>query len=864
MYGPTHPHSLPTSFIYSVPSMFLLPSEPIPTSSIRRYCQAESEMDPLSPAASVVAIITAALNSAKFIHQIIRSIKDGPHHILELSAKLSDLQGILRQLQSFDRSGNAFDELRQFMAPCANDLANFERKLAKLNDIPGEGRWAKIRRGVGIMLREDDFLSMNRKITHYIDILTVQVGMFGAVQLDHGAVLGFLETKVAEIDDQLIQQSAVANRHSDTLSDIARCSTTHLNQSQELHQETQRDVRTVADKVDKLVNMSTNQFHTIVDLLQQLQKAQSTRKNNNTGHPDHLDSALLPALRIGRQKTQFEPESTSRSKNTEASESINRLFGLAENSAITIYSMEAQSIIKDIENILDIAFKDACFGLQSGHQKRKYENVGFDNEWDICHFKRMRGLLGSAPAVDLNQNERIQLTLPPGSRFHNKYTFKTIEIGGWSLSILARDRRRGKQHAEPADHENTIFTGTLTITPNGNATDGNSRLRLTASLQQKVECNGYYSLKPTLSFSAVLPLNSKVFELAKNGDVQGLLRLLSERKASLSDSDTAGRQLLHYACFGGKPTMCKFLLENGADPDYIAIPYKSVRLYAPLMHSFGHQTGDEGALEGQRLLLDAGADPLLRVGSHKNALENALVFGSKDFLQLIIQRGNTFFDINEPLDQCNHSPLLYTAWWILNEDALTENLNLLIKNGADINATNRHGNTILHLFLEDPELRARNSYEVNRWQRVLIAVLTSAIETGFNLAAKNHAGFTASDYAYQWHVGKEWEEALTVCGLYAAEICGPHYQNYIDTELAGGVHSYSPNYQFPELGVRSAHQGSRVRRKYELCEHCEQHMVRQDYREQDHRELDDAIQWRAPRKVWRPPIQDLRNVQIFE
>jgi len=284
------------------------------------------------------------------------------------------------------------------------------------------------------------------------------------------------------------------------------------------------------------------------------------------------------------------------------------------------------------------------------------------------------------------------------------------------------------------------------------------------------------------------------------------------------------------------------------------------------MHSLGHQDGGEETLQGQRLLLDAGADPLLRVGSHKNALENALVFGPnvgtpwhipclfvqaltirKDLLQLIIERGSAFFDINEPVDECNHSPLLYMAWRILDDDALIENMNLLIKKGANINATNTHGNTILHLFLEDPELRARSDYEMNRWQRILTCVLNCAIEAGFDMAAKNHAGFTASDYAYQWYIGKEWEKALTVCGLNAAEVCGWHYQNYVDTELAGGMHSYSPDCKFPELGVRCAPKGSSVHRKYKLCGSCEQHILRRDYREQD-----GAIQWRAARRVWRP------------
>jgi len=36
--------------------------------------------------------------------------------------------------------------------------------------------------------------------------------------------------------------------------------------------------------------------------------------------------------------------------------------------------------------------------------------------------------------------------------------------------------------------------------------------------------------------------------------------------------------------------MCKFLLEKGADPDYIAIPYDSIRLWFVSLHVSFKQT----------------------------------------------------------------------------------------------------------------------------------------------------------------------------------------------------------------------------------------------------------------------------------
>lgn len=52
------------------------------------------------------------------------------------------------------------------------------------------------------------------------------------------------------------------------------------------------------------------------------------------------------------------------------------------------------------------------------------------------------------------------------------------------------------------------------------------------------------SLRPTISFSAILPEDSEVFRMVSCGDLSGLRRLLAERKVSLSDCDELGRSLL--------------------------------------------------------------------------------------------------------------------------------------------------------------------------------------------------------------------------------------------------------------------------------------------------------------------------------
>lgn len=69
--------------------------------------------------------------------------------------------------------------------------------------------------------------------------------------------------------------------------------------------------------------------------------------------------------------------------------------------------------------------------------------------------------------------------------------------------------------------------------------------KITATVLQNLTCNGYYSLKPTLSYHAMIPFESEVFVTVKTGNLLNLKHLLKEGKASLTDCDPHGRSLLN-------------------------------------------------------------------------------------------------------------------------------------------------------------------------------------------------------------------------------------------------------------------------------------------------------------------------------
>ena len=62
---------------------------------------------------------------------------------------------------------------------------------------------------------------------------------------------------------------------------------------------------------------------------------------------------------------------------------------------------------------------------------------------------------------------------------------------------------------------------------------------------QNVMPHGYCSISPSISVGMILPDDSPVFSLVRNGDVEGLLSLFRQGKASIRDHTSFGAPLLH-------------------------------------------------------------------------------------------------------------------------------------------------------------------------------------------------------------------------------------------------------------------------------------------------------------------------------
>ena len=232
------------------------------------------------------------------------------------------------------------------------------------------------------------------------------------------------------------------------------------------------------------------------------------------------------------------------------SEAIDRLYQLASNKPQTISFREAQSIIDDLETILEVVEKKIfdCKnrGSLTTRKGNHAESAVEERNGDI---KRVRRLLSASPPVLARSNKSI---LAPedsedfksrGSSQHYIVSGGTVTVSCISKKSLTTGESRPSSELED-HHSNTTtesFSGTVTLL----ASKSSCRSKIHIAFIQKLTVAGFSKLSHSISFSSMIPDDSKVFEIATKGSTEELARLFADGLASSTDCDTQGRSLLN-------------------------------------------------------------------------------------------------------------------------------------------------------------------------------------------------------------------------------------------------------------------------------------------------------------------------------
>ena len=137
-------------------------------------------MDAVGGVASVIAVVTFALQSTKVIYEFTSSLSHGSDHIDTLAIATSNLQKLLEVTKLLAEhakrtnsvaDGSLLENIKPLVDQCANDLGKISGKLSHLQKDSKDGRWKKATKGVKVYLDTKGVIEIWNTVNHYVELL---------------------------------------------------------------------------------------------------------------------------------------------------------------------------------------------------------------------------------------------------------------------------------------------------------------------------------------------------------------------------------------------------------------------------------------------------------------------------------------------------------------------------------------------------------------------------------------------------------------------------------------------------------------------------------------------------------------------
>lgn len=332
----------------------------------------------------------------------------------------------------------------------------------------------------------------------------------------------------------------------------------------------------LGERLNDLAGMSSGQHETMMDKLARIQNQVEELKCSIVDSHE-MSTPKVTFAEDSRQEEAENHADDNRAGN-ELSESIDRLCGLANKPRSTVFSEEAQQVIADLEKILSLISTEGKSPETYGTGTRKQDQLVYselaEGSRDLqqkLDLKRLQGLLTTSPSISINERGQslksevkkfvdcfytasFDTKITAEIRRHRKATFQNYVTNTGAVSVQVK-RRRLINNADQGEDDiltrnvdeavQEVFEGTVSFIPSRTT----CRTKISTSFFQRSTNNGYFSLKPRLSFCAIIPDNSEIFALISNGDLEGIINHLQQGKGSLSDCDSEGRTLLNVRKF---------------------------------------------------------------------------------------------------------------------------------------------------------------------------------------------------------------------------------------------------------------------------------------------------------------------------
>ena len=251
----------------------------------------------------------------------------------------------------------------------------------------------------------------------------------------------------------------------------------------------------------------------------------------------------------------------------DSSDSINRLCHLASTKPHTIASHQAQSVIDDLEAILDNVERTATYRHVIKEPDQTYNNrrnsSKIHNQYgsqSAQSMKRIRRILLASQSVVLKEKGFYQGINGSDKFVESTTTSWSYETQNGMIVISTttkhphpqkgdRSKLLNNTNTQLCEDDTELFSGTIDFlirTTTENA-------KFSVSFLQRVTCTGCSIASPILQFHCMIPDTSEVFNAIKVGDLAMLIELFEKKEVAITDCDIRGRSLLNVRLLG--PTL---------------------------------------------------------------------------------------------------------------------------------------------------------------------------------------------------------------------------------------------------------------------------------------------------------------------
>lgn len=137
-------------------------------------------MEALGGVASVIAVVTLALQSTKVIYEFTSSISHGSHDITRVAVATSNLQRLLQDTKLLAEhakrtdnvaNGNLLEKIEPLVDQCASDLGQISEKLSHLQNDSKDGSWRKAKIRARIYLDTKSVTEIWNTVNHHVQLL---------------------------------------------------------------------------------------------------------------------------------------------------------------------------------------------------------------------------------------------------------------------------------------------------------------------------------------------------------------------------------------------------------------------------------------------------------------------------------------------------------------------------------------------------------------------------------------------------------------------------------------------------------------------------------------------------------------------